>query len=127
MRFIAENFEQVCDYPLTELKKSELRSILKEDSLGVHEEAVALSGALKWIEETSASKHSTEAVLAHVRLGLLPYQTLREFEESEWVQRSVVLRSMVHAAYKYRAAPSDMRAGISNPQCTHRERTYSFV
>eukprot|EP00658_Telonema_sp_P-2_P000626 TRINITY_DN10232_c0_g2_i2.p1 TRINITY_DN10232_c0_g2~~TRINITY_DN10232_c0_g2_i2.p1 ORF type:complete len:226 (+),score=68.52 TRINITY_DN10232_c0_g2_i2:93-770(+) len=127
LHYAGANFEEVRKHSLAQLRQHELVALLKADDLMIQEESIALAAALKWASDAGAGVSEVEQVCEHIRFGLLPFAELQRFEESEWAHRSERLRVMVHQAYKYRAAPTDSRAGLSNPQCTHRDRTYSFV
>ena len=70
-------------------------------------------------------------MILQARLALMPFEQLQEVEASPWSARSTVLQTMLHAAYRYRAAPPEVRAelagGLEGSQGVHRSRSFSFV
>jgi len=137
-RFIAANFPAMVTKPnsFAGLPAEEMQRIISSDDLSVAEERTVFWGIVAWAEANGAPVTDFDLLVVDARLALMPFEQLQEVEACEWSSRSPKLQSMLHAAYRYRAAPPEKRAeiaedlkgsGMSPKGTVHRDRSFSFV
>lgn len=131
--FLMTNFGEVsrCPGALKALPHPDLEQVLSSNELAVAEERTVFWGIVAWVQSNDRAVGDFESLVVHVRLALMPFEQLREIEDSEWPSQSPVLQGMLNDAFRYRAAPQEMRhevaARLDSSQTLHRSRSFSFI
>jgi len=122
-RFLCEHFVKVANsVQFLELSQNELEKMLSNNDIYVSSEQQVFDSLVKWTEYDRKDRGIHFAkLLQHVRLPLLPTNTLMDHvERQELVQRSPTAKEMVLEAMRFNTAQEDRKTSMSSSRTVPR-------